>query len=163
MVTTRYSDQQGSKSRQKVMRLYKQWHRPISRRFIKPLCSISRATSIDSDTTDRHFGIEDESFTAFFKPSINGRLDKSLARRGGGDSWERTCICNYYGFRSSCSKRRYAVGFIMSSLREAFVSWLRVDVMEQASGSIMTGMRAFSAHLPLTLCWPSTDFPLFVY
>ena len=29
MVTTRYSDQQGSKSRQKVMRLYKQWHRPI--------------------------------------------------------------------------------------------------------------------------------------
>ena len=36
MVTTRYSDQQGSKSRQKVMRLYKQWHRPISKRFIKP-------------------------------------------------------------------------------------------------------------------------------
>ena len=29
MVTTRYSDQQGSKSRQKVMRLYRQWHRPI--------------------------------------------------------------------------------------------------------------------------------------
>ena len=28
MVTTRYSDQQGSKSRQKIMRLYKQWHRP---------------------------------------------------------------------------------------------------------------------------------------
>ena len=36
MVTTRYSDQQGFKSRQKVMRLYKQWHRPISKRFIKP-------------------------------------------------------------------------------------------------------------------------------
>ena len=35
--TTRYSDQQGSKSRQKVMRLYKRWHRPIiSKRFIKP-------------------------------------------------------------------------------------------------------------------------------
>ena len=48
-VTTRYSDQQGSKSRQKVMRLYKQWHRPISKRFIKPPCSISRATSIDSE------------------------------------------------------------------------------------------------------------------
>ena len=32
MVTTRYSDQQGSKSRQKVMRLYKQWHRAISKR-----------------------------------------------------------------------------------------------------------------------------------
>ena len=49
MVTTRYSDQQGSKSRQKVMRLYKQWHRPISKRFIKPAYSISRATSIDSE------------------------------------------------------------------------------------------------------------------
>ena len=40
MVTTRYSDQQGSKSRQKVMRLYKQWHRPISKGFIKPPYSI---------------------------------------------------------------------------------------------------------------------------
>ena len=40
MVTTRHSDQQGSKSRQKVMRLYKQWHRPISKRFIKPPYSI---------------------------------------------------------------------------------------------------------------------------
>ena len=49
MVTTRYSDQQGSKSRQKVMRLYEQWHRPISKRFIKPPYSISRATSIDSE------------------------------------------------------------------------------------------------------------------
>ena len=29
MVTTHYSDQQGSKSRQNVMRLHKQWHRPI--------------------------------------------------------------------------------------------------------------------------------------
>ena len=36
MVTTRYSDQQGSKSRQNVMRLYKRWHRPITKRFIKP-------------------------------------------------------------------------------------------------------------------------------
>ena len=49
MVTTRYSDQQGSKSRQKVMRLYKQWPRPISKRFIKPPYSLSRATSIDSE------------------------------------------------------------------------------------------------------------------
>ena len=32
MTTIRYSDQQGSKSRQKVMPLYKQWHRPISKR-----------------------------------------------------------------------------------------------------------------------------------
>ena len=36
MVTTRYSDQQGSKSRQKVMRLYKRWHRPTTKRYIKP-------------------------------------------------------------------------------------------------------------------------------
>ena len=36
MVTTRYSDQQGSKSRQKVMRLYKRWHRPITKRYIEP-------------------------------------------------------------------------------------------------------------------------------
>ena len=49
MVTIRYSDQQGSKSRRKVMRLYKQWDRPISKRFIKPPYSISRAASIDLD------------------------------------------------------------------------------------------------------------------
>ena len=49
MAATRYSDQQGFKSRQKVMRIYKQWHRPMSKRFIKPPYSISRATSIDSD------------------------------------------------------------------------------------------------------------------
>ena len=49
MVTTRYSDQQGSKSRQKVMRLYKQSHRPTAKRFIKPPYSISRATSIYSE------------------------------------------------------------------------------------------------------------------
>ena len=49
MVTTQYSDQQASKSRQIFMRLYKQWHRPISKRFIKPPYSISRATSIDSE------------------------------------------------------------------------------------------------------------------
>ena len=39
MVATRYSDQQRSKSRQKVMRLYKRWHR----------LSISRAALIDSE------------------------------------------------------------------------------------------------------------------
>ena len=48
VVTTRYSDQQGSKSRQKVMRLCEQSHRPISNRFIKPPYSISRAASMDS-------------------------------------------------------------------------------------------------------------------
>ena len=36
MVTTRYSDQQRSKLRQKVMRFYKQLHLPIPKRFIKP-------------------------------------------------------------------------------------------------------------------------------
>ena len=36
MVTTRYSDQQRFKSRQNLMRLYKRWHRPITKRFIKP-------------------------------------------------------------------------------------------------------------------------------
>ena len=41
--------QQGSKSRQNVVRLHKQWHRPMSKRFTKPPYSISRATSIDSD------------------------------------------------------------------------------------------------------------------
>ena len=40
----------------------------------------------------------------------------------------------------------------------------RVDVMEQVSGIIMTGIRAFSAHLPLIfLLWPATAFRLFVY
>ena len=49
MVTTPYSDQQGSESPQKVMRLCKQWHRPISKRLIKPPYSISRAASIYSE------------------------------------------------------------------------------------------------------------------
>ena len=40
----------------------------------------------------------------------------------------------------------------------------RVGGKEQASGSFMTGMRAFSAHLSLTsLLWPSTAFQFFVY
>ena len=47
MVTTRYSDQQGSKSLQKVMRLYKQWHRPIPKRFIKPFLTPYRESSLD--------------------------------------------------------------------------------------------------------------------
>ena len=37
------------KNKQKVMRLCKRWCRPISKRFIKPPYSISRAASIDSD------------------------------------------------------------------------------------------------------------------
>ena len=41
MVAARYSDQPRSKSRQKVMRLYKQWHRPISKRFIKYLGAVA--------------------------------------------------------------------------------------------------------------------------
>ena len=48
MVTARYIDRQGCKSRQTVMRHYKQWHRPMLERFIKlPYSIISRATSID--------------------------------------------------------------------------------------------------------------------
>ena len=36
--------------------------------------------------------------------------------------------------------------------------------MEQASGSIMTGLRAFSVHPPLTsFVWPSTVLRFFVY
>ena len=49
VATTRYSDQQGSKSRKKNMRLCKQWFRPLSERINKPSYSISRAASIDSD------------------------------------------------------------------------------------------------------------------
>ena len=49
VVTTRYSDLQGSKSRQTFVRLCKQWHRPTSKRFIKLPYSISRAASIDLD------------------------------------------------------------------------------------------------------------------
>ena len=49
MVITRYSDQQSSRLRQKVMQLFKQWHRPIPKRFIKPPYSTSGAASIDSD------------------------------------------------------------------------------------------------------------------
>ena len=44
----KYSDQQGSKSRQNVMRLYKRWHRPITKTVHQTsLYSISRAASID--------------------------------------------------------------------------------------------------------------------
>ena len=36
--------------------------------------------------------------------------------------------------------------------------------MQQASGSVMTGIRTFSAQLPLTsLLWPCTALGLFVY
>ena len=47
MVTTRYADQPGSKSRQKVLWLYKQWHRPISERFIKHPYSIYIESNLD--------------------------------------------------------------------------------------------------------------------
>ena len=45
MVTTRYSDQQGSKSRQKVTRLYNQWHRPTSK-LLTPYREQHRSTRI---------------------------------------------------------------------------------------------------------------------
>ena len=41
---------------------------------------------------------------------------------------------------------------------------LRVGVMEQASGGFMSGIRAFSAHLPLTsLLWPYSVLWFFVW
>ena len=50
------------------------------------------------------------------------------------------------------------------AIREVLLNDLEC-VMEQASGSILTGiLAAFSAHLPLTpLLWPSTALRLFVY
>ena len=49
-----------------------------------------------------------------------GDKDKSLAR---GEGFERACMCIcHYGLRSCCSKRMRAFGFIMSSLRETYVS-----------------------------------------
>ena len=51
----------------------------------------------------------------------------------------------------------------MSSFLEAFVSWLRVGGMEQASGIVVTGIRAFSAHLlRILLLWSSTALWLIV-
>ena len=44
------------KKKKKVMRLYKQWHRLILKRFINPPYSISRATSIDSDLSSPTHG-----------------------------------------------------------------------------------------------------------
>ena len=76
--------------------------------------------------------------------------DKSLQGGGGGrDKRSRVSVIIMVCARA-CSKRRQAFGFILSSLREVFASWLRVGVVEHASGSIMSGIRAFSAHLPLT-------------
>ena len=72
------------------------------------------------------------------------------------DERSLTYIC-HCGLRSCCSKRRCDFGFIMSSFLEAFVSWLRVGGMEQASGNVVIGIRAFSAHLlRILLLWSST-------
>ena len=72
----------------------------------------------------RHFGIEDESSTDFFKLSINGRLEFSAGGEGV-DSWALTCMCHYYGLRSSCSKRR---GAFDVSCVEAFARLLLADL-----------------------------------
>ena len=46
---------QGSRSRQKVMRLYKRWHRPITKRFIKPpLLHIEMKVSLTWVEMDRY-------------------------------------------------------------------------------------------------------------
>ena len=57
------------------------------------------------------------------------------------------------------SAPRHAVGFILQAIREAFVvTLLRDYVREHLSGSTLTGIRAFSAHLPLipASLWSST-------
>ena len=59
--------------------------------------------------------------------------------------------------RAAPKKEGVLLALSCRAIREAFVNRLRVGVMEQSSGSILTGTRAFSAYLPLTpLLWPST-------
>ena len=85
-----------------------------------------------------------------------------LEKKGGG--CERLRVPVIMICARCCSKIRRVFGSIMSSLREAFISRLRAGVMEQASGSFMTGIRAFAVHLPLTsLLWPSAALRFFVY
>ena len=58
---------------------------------------------------------------------------------------------SYYYY--SCNKKKTCFWLYhdVKPSRGFFVSWLRVGVMEQASGSIMTGIHALSAYyLPLT-------------
>ena len=80
----------------------------------------------------RHFETENESPTGFFVLSIHWRHE-FLEKRGGGGG-EGGCERLHLSFIMICarcrSKRSRAFGCIMSSLREAFVSWLRVGVME---------------------------------
>ena len=86
-------------------------------------------------------------------------------------------LCHYYGLRSSLLQKKKACFWLSLSCHQAFARLLLAEVrvgviMEQASGSIMMGTRAFSAHLPLTslllfkeksLLWPSTASRLFAY
>ena len=64
----------------KLSNIYKQWHRSIPKRFIKPLYSISRATSIDSDccrlpSASVLSNKEDESHSNQFR-STNSRFSR---------------------------------------------------------------------------------------
>ena len=71
MVTTRYSDQQGSKSRQKVMRLYKRWHRPIAKRFIKlPLLHIESSLDRLGLLSPTHDQRSQQQMTNTFQPVL---------------------------------------------------------------------------------------------
>ena len=86
--------------------------------------------------------------------------DKGLGR-GGGDSSAHHVYLSLLWFALVVLLQKKAC---MSSLREAFVTYYLADfelvlfIIEQASGSIMIGIRgALFAHLPLTslLLWPS--------
>ena len=63
-----------------------------------------------------------------------------------------------------CSKIGVSLSSPCQVIREAFVNWRRIGVMEQASGSTLTGLRAFSAQLPFTpLLRLSTALRVLVY
>ena len=62
-----------------------------------------------------------------------------------------TCICHHYGLRLYCCKRRRAFGFIISSLREAFVVDLELVLW---STRVVVYVRSLPACLSLLCCGP---------
>ena len=128
------------------------------------------------DTAGRHFGIEDEPSTGIFELYLlmgdkKGPQKKSsysvtgTKEKGGGGE-----LMSAHVYLSL----RFALGLLLliesvllaltrQAIREAFVNQLRACVMEHSSGSILTGIRAFSIYLPVIpppLCSPPI---LFVY
>ena len=88
----------------KSMRLYKQWHRPISKRFIKPLYSISRAASIYSHccrlspipTSSVLSNKADKSRSKFLKATHRTKIRKNEIPRfmvHGGGSLQLVKMC----------------------------------------------------------------------